>query len=327
MTTTRDDALCAEAAVENTSLSFEEAVAMFLEYLRSYRSCVAVSVQAYGRDLHSFAQFLTQSLGQVPPSDQITRQQVMQFAVGLTHLAPLSVRRKLWALSSFFSFLQDMGYVAGNPAKRLPLPKLARHVPVTLTEEDAQRLLQAAQRPWHQCLVVLLLSTGMRRSEVAQISLEDLDLENRQLLVHGKGAKERVVPLADQAIVAIEEYLPHRRQTESHRLFVSQFGKPINGRAISRMLQRSLQKAGLAGRGITPHKLRHTFATHLIRSGADIRTVQELLGHADIGTTARYLHSDVRTKLAAVEKLEGMLGHDAPGASVVPGIAQPPRQT
>ncbi len=253
---------------------------------------------------------MSETFPEVPPPDQITRQHVMQFAVGLSNLAPLSVRRKLWALSSFFGFLQDMGYLSGNPAKRLPLPKLARHVPVTLTEDDAQRLLQAAPRPWHKCLVVLLLSTGMRRSEVAQISLEDLDLENRQLLVHGKGAKERVVPLADQALAAIEEYLPKRKKTDSHRLFVSQYGKPINGRAISRMLQRTLKTAGLDGRGITPHKLRHTFATHLIRSGADIRTVQELLGHADIGTTARYLHSDVRTKLAAVEKLEGMLGSD-----------------
>jgi integrase/recombinase XerC len=295
-------------AASSTSPSFQEAVAMFIDYLRGYRNCAPVSVKAYSRDIQSFAQFFAQSPGGVPPPAQITRQQVMQFAVGLTHLAPLSVRRRLWALSSFFGFLQDMGYLSGNPAKRLPLPKLAQAVPVTLTEEEAQRLLQAARRPWHKCLVVLLLSTGMRRSEVAEISLEDLDLENRQLLVHGKGAKERVVPLADQTIVAIEAYLPQRKQTESHRLFVSQFGEPLNGRAISRMLQRTLAKAGLAGRGITPHKLRHTFATHLIRSGADIRTVQELLGHADIGTTARYLHSDVRTKLAAVERLEGMLG-------------------
>jgi site-specific recombinase XerD len=102
---------------------------------------------------------------------------------------------------------------------------------------------------------------------------------------------------------------------------VSQFGEPICGRAISRMLARTLGKAGLAGRGITPHKLRHTFATHLIRSGADIRTVQELLGHADIGTTARYLHSDVRTKLAAVEKLEGMLG-PAGGQASYPSESQ-----
>jgi integrase/recombinase XerC len=320
-------------AIEAGTLSFEEAVAMFLEYLRGYRSCAPISVKAYRRDLRAFAEFLSQRLGQPPPPDHITRQQVMQFAVSLSHRAPLTVRRKLWVLSSFFGFLQDMGHVSGNPARRLPLPRLEQQVPVTLTEADAQRLLEAAQRPWHKCLVVLLLSTGLRRSEIAQISLEDLDLENRQLLVHGKGAKERVVPLADQAVAAIEHYLPHRVKmarppseaamaaggtrlaTQSHRLFVSQFGEPISGRAISRMLARTLGKAGLAGKGITPHKLRHTFATHLIRSGADIRTVQELLGHADIGTTARYLHSDVRTKLAAVEKLEGMLGPagDQPG--------------
>jgi len=298
-------------AIEAGTLSFEEAVAMFLEYLKGYRSCALISVKAYRRDLRAFSEFLSQSLGQLPPPDQITRQQVMQFAVSLAGRAPLTVRRKLWVLSSFFGFLRDMGHVSGNPARRLPLPRLEQQVPVTLTEEEAQRLLQAAERPWHKCLVVLLLSTGMRRSEIAQISLEDLDLENRQLLVHGKGAKERVVPLADQAVAAIEQYLPRRVQTQSHRLFVSQFGKPLCGRAISRMLARTLGKAGLSGRGITPHKLRHTFATHLIRSGADIRTVQELLGHADIGTTARYLHSDVRTKLAAVEKLEGMLGGPA----------------
>jgi len=297
-------------AIEAGTLSFEEAVAMFLEYLQGYRSCAPISVKAYRRDLRAFSEFLSQSLGQTPPPDHITRQQVMQFAVSLADRAPLTVRRKLWVLSSFFGFLQDMGHVSGNPARRLPLPRLEQQVPVTLTEEDARRLLEAAQRPWHKCLAVLLLSTGMRRSEIAQISLEDLDLENRQLLVHGKGAKERVVPLADQAVSAIEQYLPHRVQTQSHRLFVSQFGEPLCGRAISRMLARTLGKAGLSGRGITPHKLRHTFATHLIRSGADIRTVQELLGHADIGTTARYLHSDVRTKLAAVEKLEGMLGAD-----------------
>ena len=232
-------------AIEAGTLSFEEAVAMFLEYLQGYRSCAPISVKAYRRDLRAFSEFLSQSLGQTPPPDHITRQQVMQFAVSLADRAPLTVRRKLWVLSSFFGFLQDMGHVSGNPARRLPLPRLEQQVPVTLTEEEAQRLLQAAERPWHKCLVVLLLSTGMRRSEIAQISLEDLDLENRQLLVHGKEAKERVVPLADQAVAAIQGYLPKRKKTESHRLFVSQFGEPINGRAISRMLARTLGKAGL----------------------------------------------------------------------------------
>ena len=139
------------------------------------------------------------------------------------------------------------------------------------------------------------------------------------MLVHGKVAKERVVPLADQAVAAIEQYLPHRVQTQSHRLFVSQFGEPICGRAISRMLARTLGKAGLAGKGITPHKLRHTFATHLIRNGVDIRTVQELMGHSELETTAKYLHSDTRTKQAAVGKLNGLLGQSEVTMPAEPG--------
>jgi integrase/recombinase XerC len=308
--TTLAQAEATRAAPPSTGneLLLEQAVAMFLEYMRSYRSCAPLSVQAYRATLCNFQQFLSSRPGPLPAAAAITRQLVIQYAVSLSHWSPITVRSKLACLSSFFGFLQDMGYVSGNPAKRLPLPKLEQHVPVTLSEEQAQQLLAAAQLPWHRCLVVLLLATGIRRSEAVQINLEDMDLSNRQLLVHGKGAKQRIVPLTRQAVVAIEQYLPHRVQTQSHRLFVSQFGEPICGRAISRMLARTLGKAGLAGKGITPHKLRHTFATHLIRSGADIHTVQELLGHADIGTTARYLHSDVRTKLAAVEKLEGMLG-------------------
>ena len=239
---------------------------------------------------------------------------MIQYAVSLSHWSPVTVRSKLACLSSFFGFLQDMGYVQGNPAKRLPLPKLEQHVPVTLSEEQAQQLLAAAQLPWHRCLLVLLLATGIRRSEAVLISLEEVDLTNRQLLVHGKGAKQRIVPLTRQAVAAIQQYLPHRPTTQSRRLFVNSRGQPLRGHVINAMLDEILEKAGLAGQGITPHKLRHTFATQLIRKGVDVRTVQELLGHADLGTTARYLHSDVRTKLAAVGRLTGLLGESIPQA-------------
>jgi integrase/recombinase XerD len=141
------------------------------------------------------------------------------------------------------------------------------------------------------------------------ITLDDLNLEERQLLIRGKGDKERVVPLTDQAVEAIQAYLPHRTKSESRHLFVSAWkGHPIHGRCINRMLKIVIEKAGLAGQGITPHKLRHTFATHLIRNGVDIRTVQELMGHSELETTAKYLHSDTRTKQAAVGKLNGLLG-------------------
>ncbi len=133
------------------------------------------------------------------PGD-ITRQQVIQFGVSLSGVAPLSVRRKLACLSSFFGFLQDMGYVQGNPARRLPLPKTDQLVPVTLTPEEAQRIVAAADTPWNRCLVILLLTTGMRRAEAVSVTPEDIDLENGQLLVHGKGSKERTVPLTEEAV-------------------------------------------------------------------------------------------------------------------------------
>jgi site-specific recombinase XerD len=135
--------------------------------------------------------------------------------------------------------------------------------------------------------------------------------------VHGKGAKQRIVPLTRSAVEAIQHYLPHRPATQSRRLFVNPRGEPLRGKAINEALDALLEQAGLAGQGITPHKLRHTFATQLILKGVDIRTVQELLGHSDLETTARYLHSDVRTKLAAVGRLTGLLGESALG------VAQP----
>jgi site-specific recombinase XerD len=263
----------------------------------------------------------------------------VQFGVSLRGAAPLTLRRKYACISSFFGFLQDMGYATNNPARRLPLPKVSQPIPVCLTEEMAQQLIAAADKPWYRALIVLLLSTGIRRSEAVAITLDDLDLparpgENGQVLIRGKGDKQRVVPLTDQAIEAIHAYLPHRTKTRSRHLFVSAYGgHPIQGRVVNAMLAGTIRKAGLQGQGITPHKLRHTFATHLIRNGVDVRTVQELLGHADLETTAKYLHSDTRTKQSAVAKLEGLLTRPAVspqgdrGASDLLGIGTGPEET
>ncbi|MCJ7750578.1 MAG: tyrosine-type recombinase/integrase, partial [Armatimonadetes bacterium] len=213
-------------------------------------------------------------------------------------------RRKLTALSSFYGFLQDTGQAAINPARGVPLPKVAQHLPVCLTQEQTRALLEAAHTPWHRAMLVLLLFAGLRRSEVATITLDDLDLEEGQLLVRGKGSTQRVVPLTPAVTEVIREYLVCRPQTQSNHLFGSRVGgHPIAGRVIGRMLRKVLEEAGLDQQGITPHRLRHTFATRLIRNGVDVRTVQELLGHADLQTTARYLHSDTRTKQAAVGTL------------------------
>ena len=290
-------------------LSFDQAAEEFLDYLTHYRGYSPSTVRAYQTDLRGFRSFLESRLGYVPSPAEVRREHIIQFGVSLREAAPLTLRRKYACLASLFGYLQDMGHAQGNPARRLPLPKVSQPVPVFLSEEMAQRLIAAADKPWSKAAVVLLLSTGIRRSEAVGITLDDLDLERRQLLIRGKGDKERVVPLTDQAVEAIQAYLPHRTNTESRHLFVSAWkGHPIHGRCINRMLKIVIQKAGLGDQGITPHKLRHTFATHLIRNGADVRTVQGLLGHADIQTTARYLHSDTRTKQAAVGKLTALLG-------------------
>jgi site-specific recombinase XerD len=248
---------------------------------------------------------------------------VVQFALSLKGQAPLTVRRKLTAVASFYRFLQDTGRATLSPARGLPLPKVAQCFPTCLTAEQAGALLEAAHTPWHRALLALLLFAGLWRSEVAAITLDDLDMEHAQLLVRGKGARQRVVPLTPLVVEAIREYLPCRPQTESDHLFVSRVGgRPIAGRVTNRMLARVLEAAGLDQHGITPHALRRTFATHLIRNGVDVRTVQELLGHADLQTTARYLHSDTRTKQAAVGRLAAAFaamgdsdGHDIESCS------------
>jgi site-specific recombinase XerD len=297
------------AEIAERELDYDEAVAGFLDYLKEYRSFSPWTVRAYATDLRMLREFLERRLGHVPKPTEITREQIIQFGVSLRGAAPLTLRRKYACLASLFGYLQDMGHAQGNPARRLPLPKVSQPVPVCLTEEMAQKLIAAADSPWTKAAVVLLLSTGIRRSEAVGITLGDLDLEKRQLLIRGKGDKERVVPLTYQAVEAIRAYLPHRTKTQCRHLFVSAWkGHPLHGRCINRMLKIVIQRAGMEGQGITPHKLRHTFATHLIRTGTDVRTVQELLGHADIQTTARYLHSDTRTKQVAVGRLDGLLG-------------------
>ncbi|MCJ7822124.1 MAG: tyrosine-type recombinase/integrase [Armatimonadetes bacterium] len=302
----------------SAGLGFDQAAEEFLDYLEHYRDYSPATVRAYQTDLRMFRSFLESRLGRVPAPAEVKREHIIQFGVSLRDAAPLTLRRKYACLASLFGYLQDMGHAQGNPARRLPLPKVTQPVPVFLSEEMAQKLIAAAGSPWTKAAVVLLLSTGIRRSEAVAITLDDLDLENRQLLIRGKGGKERVVPLTEQVVEAIQAYLPHRTKTESRHLFVSAWkGHPIHGRCINRMLKIVIEKAGLAGQGITPHKLRHTFATHLIRNGVDVRTVQELLGHADIQTTARYLHSDTRTKQLAVGRLNGLLGESPTG--IVPG--------
>jgi integrase/recombinase XerC len=289
--------------------AYDDAVCEFLDFLLRFRGCSELTIRTYKPVMRRLRAFLKGQLGRVPSPQEITREMLIRYGVSRHGIRPRTLHGEYGCLSSFFSFLRDMGHVEVNPASRLPRPRIPRSVPFCLSEEMAQKLIAAADRLWTKALVVLMLTTGIRRAEAAGITLDDLDLERRQLLVRGKGS---VVPLVEQAVTAIREYLVHRIETESRHLFVSarggHRGRPIHPRVVNSVFGRLVRKAGLEGQGITPHKLRHTFATFLIRTGADVRTVQELLGHASLQTTATYLHSDTRTKQAAVGRLDVLLG-------------------
>jgi len=318
-----------EAEPPEAPSAFDAAVDEFLAYLKGYRQYSSWTVGAYRIDLREFREFLLEQGGGVPQPAEITRPQVVAWGLSLkvarpkgppwrsdksdlASMKPLTIRRKYGCLSSFFGFLQDMGRCHSNPARRLPLPKVSKNLPVVLSAEQVQQLLAAAQTPDRRLLLLLLLSTGLRRSEAAAITLDQVDLEHRQVRVRGKGNKERVVPLTPQVVEAIQEYLAWRGPTQSDHLFISQmWGQPISGARVHRIVRGLLERAGLAGQGITVHKLRHTFATHLVRNGVDVKTVQELLGHSDLGTTAKYLHSDGHAKQAAVARLAGLVGTES----------------
>lgn len=184
---------------------------------------------------------------------QVRREMVVAYALSLRGDAPLTIRRKLSAIASFYGFLEDTGQVAVNPARGVPLPKLAKGLPRCLTDEQVRRLLEVAHTPWHRAMLVLLLFAGLRRSEVASITLDDLDLESGQLMVRGKGTKQQVVALTPTVVEAIREYLACRPQSVGRHLFVSRVGgRPIPGRVIGRMLKRVLEEAGLEEEG-SPH--------------------------------------------------------------------------
>ena len=227
--------------------SYDEAACEFLDFLLRFRGCSELTIRAYKPVLRRFRAFLEGHLGRVPSPREITREMVIRYGISRHGVMPRTLSREYGCLSSCFSFLRDMGYVEVNPARRLPLPKVARTVPVCLSEEMAQKLIAAADRPWTKALVVLMLTTGIRRAEAAGITLGDLDLERRQLLVRGKGSKERVVPLAEQAVEAIREYLVHRVETESRHLFVcgrvGHRGRPIHPRVVNDVFRRLVRKA------------------------------------------------------------------------------------
>lgn len=242
------------------------------------------------------------NLGVRDPAD-VTVQQLREWVFGLKDagLAPSSIRRAQSALRTYYGFLLAEGAVAADPTDRLEAPRIARRLPEFLTVEETNRLLEAADaaRPlyWRdRAILEFLYASGVRVSELVELQLSALELEEGFATVFGKGGKERLVPLGQPALRAIGRYLREVRPTLDRgggqaRVFLNARGRPLRRETVWALVKVAAQRAGL-GKKVSPHTLRHTFATHLVEGGADLAAVQELLGHADISTTQIYTHLD-----------------------------------
>lgn len=273
----------------------------FLNYLASYRRASPLTLDAYRRDLTRLNGFL-QSRGLTLEADSLEPKTLEAFAVSLSGYSPATINRSLNATSSFCSFLLRAGRLARNPVDGIVKPKKQRKLPSVPSLEDCRHLLHAADGERERAMLLLLMGAGLRRAELLDLKLRDLSVDLRQLTVSAKGDKQRLIFLPDEAASALGAYLAIRT-AESDWLFVNRAGQRIGNTSFCRLFRRILRRAGLEDKDFTPHRLRHFYATQLLRSAVDVKTVQEMLGHADLGTTSLYLHSDDNSKKAAAAAL------------------------
>jgi len=255
-------------------------------------------VAAYRHDLSELAEFAARR--KLAAWSSLDHQQLRAFAAALhgAGLSPRSIQRRLSAARTFYGFLMREGHGARNPAQDVRAPKLKKRLPATLDADQMGRLLafrvDDSLSARDKAIMELFYSSGLRLSELAGLTLGALDLADRTVSVLGKGNKARIVPVGRHAIQALKHWLRERAQwvkTATDVLFLGQSGRPLSVRAVQLRVAAWGRRQGI-GVHVHPHMFRHSFATHLLESSGDLRGVQELLGHADIGTTQIYTHLD-----------------------------------
>ena len=288
----------------------------FLDYLTFERNVSPNTIIAYRDDLESFTGFLCNdyfTLGR----DQLELRRVDHLAVRsyLAHLSRRklsrsSIARHLSTLRSFFKYLVREGVVDANPARSVATPKREKHLPAVLQTSDVALLLEQPDTSTtlgvrDAAWLELLYASGLRISELTGIDLDDVEMHARLVKVRGKGSKERIVPFGTKAQTALRAYLAVRgeliRDVEEQAMFVNYRGERISTRSVRRLFDGYVRDASLRA-GVSPHTLRHSFATHLLNAGADLRGIQELLGHASLSTTQKYTHLNDWQLIAVYKK-------------------------
>jgi integrase/recombinase XerC len=297
-------------------LGVKNEIGDFLDYLTYERNVSPNTVTAYRDDLESFTGFLCNdyfTMGR----DQIELARVDHLTVRsyLAHLsrrklARASVARHLSALRSFFKYLVREGVVEANPARSVATPKREKHLPTVMQPSDVALLLEQPDLSGplglrDAAFLELLYASGLRIGELVGIDIDDLELRARLVKVHGKGSKERIVPFGTKAEAALRAWMAVRTDLVSdgdeQAVFVNYRGARITIRSVRRLFDGYLKQAALRA-GISPHTMRHSFATHLLNAGADLRGIQELLGHASLSTTQKYTHLNDWQLIAVYKK-------------------------
>ncbi len=292
----------------------QQTIARFLRYLRVERNASEMTIKSYREDLMSLEAFLSDSQGRPVRIAEITPLDLRGYVAALNEAgyARSSISRRLASLRSLFRFAQREALVDSNPAKPLRNPRRERKLPHFLTTSEIQKLLSAPSSRTQmglrdRAILETMYSAGLRVSELVGINDGDIDWEAGLVRVRGKGKRERLAPLGSYALRALRAWLAKRELAHdvprgpSAPVFVNKFGRRLTTRSVARMIQQLLVRTGLDMR-TSPHTLRHSFATHLLDAGADIRSVQELLGHKSLVTTQIYTHVSTKTLRDAYER-------------------------
>jgi tyrosine recombinase XerC len=271
----------------------EKHIEKFVRYLEIEKNYSAHTILNYKLDLKSFKEFLGSS--EVEKVDYLLLRRYLA-SLRNNNLSTRTVCRRLSSIRSFFKFLVREGYIKINPTSVLSSPKQEKYLPSFMTEDEIRGLIESAfarnssdeSGLRDRAILETFYSTGLRISELVSLSATDIDFISGVVKVMGKGRKERIVPIGDAAINAIRQYLKVRKK-ENEAVFLNRFGARITDRGVRGVVKKYIRKLGMRN-GLSAHTFRHSFATHLLNRGADLRTVQELLGHANLSTTQIYTH-------------------------------------
>lgn len=267
----------------------------FLRYLEIERGVSVHTLRSYRKDLGMFFECVKSKAEDIDLID-VRGFVAEQINAGLKKS---TVSRRLATIRSFFKFLHREGYVKANPAKLVPTPRLPKILPRFLSVDDVFSFVEKPEGIGFlpvrdRAILELLYSSGLRVSELSGLNVDDLDIREGLVKVRGKGKKERIVPVGKKAVEAIRSYMVERilLKKKQNALFLNRSGTRLTDRGVRRIVVKYARAMGVNGR-IGPHTLRHTFATHLLQDGADLRVIQELLGHSSLSTTQKYTHLDI----------------------------------